>query len=323
MRARMRRFIRSFLAVSCLGWTMSSVVFSHQEDDRLIDQKFLGGLINVRLSEPLTRGSKVLLGIPGGPGISGRYMDDITQTIAKRIGAVALVVDLPNHDGSGRLRRDGDLSYPEARSMLVDLLRELHQYGVEIVLFGHSMGAAIALDLLKTMAVPIKKTILISMPITWDGSEDFANFARSVAAEEESWPTEEEFKTWWKKVLPCYFYRKPTAHETELLAGRTFWISNESFAEDLPSATESAAFLKDKDLLKDILYMEGERELVLPKDNFARVKIALPGAEAHRLERTGHFPMLEDVPSFTNRVTSFLAAVVICSIQLEKMGNKE
>jgi pimeloyl-ACP methyl ester carboxylesterase len=91
----------------------------------------------------------------------------------------------------------------------------------------------------------------------------------------------------------------------KLLSEKTWWFANEQFTIGLPSAGATALVIKP-DMLKNIVYIEGERENVIPKDNFERVAAAFPNVPRAVIPRTGHFPMLENSQDFLNKVTSQL-----------------
>lgn len=266
----------------------------------VIDRKFVHGTVHTRIGSDLAAGSKLLLGIPGGPGIQGRYMDQITTSLADRIGAIPMVVDLPNHDSSTRINSGVPMVYSEARTMLIELLHELTASGSTLVLFGHSLGAVIALDLLSSQKVPIEKTILVGMPIEFERNPAFTRFLVESGAPE--FADEPGFANWWKAVLPAYFFRKATQQELDLLTNRTFWFANAQFTEGMPSARQIASTLK-RELIKSLIYIEGEKEIVIPHDNFKRVADAFPTISKSIISETGHFPMLEKPQDLLNEVS--------------------
>jgi len=283
-----------------IAQTQSALATPGIKEVKLKNRKFVNGTINARTSDDFQAGSKVLLGIPGGPGIPGHYMDQITADLAKRIGAIPIVVDLPNHGSSKRLNLARPMTYPEAKIMLLDFLQEIYASGATLFLFGHSLGALVALDLLRSQAVPIAKTILVGMPIEFERNPAFIKFLSDSSA--PAFSDEPGFARWWRTALPAYFYRDPTQEEIELLTHNTSWFANEQFTAGLPSAGATASALKPE-LLKDIIYIEGEKEIIIPQDNFRRITNAFPNVPKSTIPKTGHFPMLENSQDLLNEVT--------------------
>lgn len=302
--------VSSTLIVLTILMTYPQVAWAMNEPNmgmKLEDRKFIKGALNARTSNNFKKGSKVVLGIPGGPGIPGYYMDQITIDLATKIGAVPVVIDLPNHGSSKRLKFDQPMTYVEAKIILLDFLRELSDLECTVVLFGHSLGALIALDLLSSQTVFINKVILVGMPVEFERNPAFTKFLSDSGV--PAFLDESGFAIWWRAVLPAYFYQPPTRREIELLAHSTSWFANEQFTVGLPSAGTIASVLKPE-LMKDIIYFEGEKEIILPHDNFKRIGDAFPTVPKSIIAETGHFLMLENSQSFLNEVTRHLD---ICS----------
>lgn len=115
---------------------------------RMLNRKFAEGRINARTTQDLYKSSAVVLGIPGGPGIPGQYLDQVTADLAKQFKAAPIVIDLPNHGLSAGSSSTEPIKYPEVRARIISLLTELKEARLSIVLLGHSLGALIALDLI-------------------------------------------------------------------------------------------------------------------------------------------------------------------------------
>lgn len=251
--------------------------------------------IAVRSISELRGDASLVIGVPGGPGISGRYLDRSVEQLAGRLNINGAVIDLPNHGQSGRISPSSDsFQYDEAREMLSNLFSRFEARSNKLIIYGHSLGAVIGMDLMSLFPALVQAAIFISAPTLFVSSPGFETFLRSINALDTTWTNEAEFSVWWRKIIPAYFVRAVSRDELELLAHPTYWIGNEHFNEGIPSFAGIASKLSSQGQVRRILYFEGEKELVLPENNFAEVKRSLPGVDAVKLQGAGHFPMMDD-----------------------------
>ena len=250
--------------------------------------------IAIRSIKPITPETTIILGIPGGPGITGAYMDQPIAELANFFHVNGAVIDLPNHGLSGR-NSDAEMQfdYKEARTMLISMLQELSAKNIKIILYGHSFGGLISMDLMRDQSVQIEHAVIVSVPTSWKNTSEFTQFLKESDAENLSWANEAAFQLWWRKILPAYFAEPIPNSLFEKIAAPTHWIGNEHFNEGMDSFDVIASDIVKLKMVDRIDYFEGERELVLPAKNFDKVRSSLPGVRTTRLIGTGHFPMLD------------------------------
>lgn len=278
-----------------------AMAFSHQS--RLADNA-----INVRYAKEPNGNGQLVLVIPGGPGISGKYLDAFTLELSRRLEqSDVAILDLPHHDASRVAGRTENLTYPEVRELMVKAVAELAAQNKSIVLVGHSLGALIAMDLVAHSPIKFEKVVLADIPTTFDVSKEFSDGLRKAGvADEVAWPTEQSFSVWWGKIIPLYFKRQPTAEEVALLNSETYWLGNERFTDNAPAFALLAKSFETKGVIERTYYLEGERDLLPPDGNFQTVKAALPGVKAELIADTGHFPMLEAPELTVEKVVNFI-----------------
>lgn len=264
-----------------------------------------GQNIRARLLHESKKTDRLVLSIPGGPGISGTYMDTYTASLAKHLHATGLTIDLPNHGLSCRSLTCGKFDYDDARKAIIGFIKELQKHHRRIVLVGHSFGALIALDMLQESGLGFEKTILVSMPSSFDGNARFTEFRSTNGLLQENWIAESDFQVWWRKLAPFYFHRDASAHQLDQLTKQTYWIGNENFGSGMPTFEELTSKLGARGSEYSILYVEGDHEPILPDDNFQRVIDAIPKARHLKVENSGHFPMLENLGKLTAESVSW------------------
>lgn len=270
--------------------------------------RFADNIINVRLASPLLPNEELVIFIPGGPAISGKYMDALAHSVSKQLGRNVAVIDLPNHDDSRDTGKTENLKYPEVRAILLKLFTELSNNGSrKISLVGHSLGALIALDLAGQSQIEIEKMVLMNMPTTFSVSDKFQIKKQELGLSAEfSINSESQFQAWWNKVLTLYFSRPLLSDEYNLLANHTFWSGNELIQSELPTFNDLINVLNQKKLRHIIYYLEGMNDIRVPDENMEEIKRKIPNVHIKLLSESAHFSMLEKPVEVSNWISENL-----------------
>lgn len=275
----------------------------------IFESRYASNLVNVRFAAKPLPNERLVVFIPGGPGISGKYMDDYAHAVGLKLGTNVAVLDLPNHDGSRVAGKTENFRYSQVRQLLAATIKELvgNGQGGEVTLVGHSLGALIAMDLALQPGVRLSKLLLSSVPTTFDNSPSFVDgMKKAGVAEQSSWASEAEFSAWWQKLIPLYFKRPPTDSEFAALNSKTFWIGNEHYSDDLPAFDVLAGKLRSSAGIP-IFYLEGECDQLLPLANYKKVQTELPNARTASIGGVGHFPMFEALETTVHETVKFLS----------------
>lgn len=273
----------------------------------LIEQTFCDGVVSTRLARALNSEESLVVCVPGGPGITGRYMDDMAAAIASDCGLNVLVLDLPNHDSSKRFRGPTlPMEYIEAQEILLKFFDEIRGKYSTMMLLGHSLGGVIALDLLAN-GVCANGVVLISVPYTFSTKDEFRSLLERLNGGSKDWHNEEEFVKWWSRILPGYFYSQPSADAARILTSKTFHMPNKQFLKGLPTAEESLRSVSISE--GKCLYVEGEKEWILPPRNLEDMCGALKQRDLKKVKGAGHFIMLEKKDDLLALIAPFVANI--------------
>lgn len=264
----------------------------------LIPKYFCRRAICARISKTQPNPQRILVFFPGGPCISGRYLDQFATALGKRTNSQVLVVDLPNHDRSRKKKIAG---YSVVRKDLLRFLKEVAAtYKLPMTLVGHSLGGLIAMDLLCFFRGNVEGLLLLNVPTKDEASPLFRKQADEIKSAFQGKGTSASFHGIWSKLIPLYFYRGPSLRHFRILAKETFLKGNERFSHGLPSYSKLARLfrLRPKSKIQKplaVFCLEGANDLRVPEINSKTIRRLLPQARLKVLVKTGHFPMRESV----------------------------
>lgn len=270
------------------------------------------GSFSISYKTPLKPNDTLILALPGGPGISSEYMHEFIQKLGDSLGVNSAVVDLPNHDDSKldeSLRNN--ITYPEIKRSLLIGIKKIIESKVKLILLGHSLGAYIALDLSTEVDLIVSNVILLNMPTRFDQeSQQFKDRVKQLGLENvTSWPTEKDFKDWWIKILPLYFYNKVSPNDEKVLSDKTFWIGNERFQENIPQFKEITSNLlkvSSHSKQRNFFFVEGDTDIIMPSQNKETIIKFFPNSKIETVKNSGHFPMLENCSALLVKITDFI-----------------
>src|SRR5437868_7956893 len=147
----------------------------------------------------------LILTLPGGPSLSGLYLDQFLLKLSMHAYVNVGIVDLPNHGDSVMAENNLPLTYQRCVEMLNNTLSEIHNECDNIILFGQSFGARLAFDLLAISDVKIDGLILTGFPAEFKISDELLKKISSLDLESGE-NQEQVFLRNWTKILPLYTY---------------------------------------------------------------------------------------------------------------------
>lgn len=271
-------------------------------------RRFVEGQIACRSLRPLAAGELLILAIPGGPGLSGQYLEPFLLALAETTAMNVALLDLPNH-GESMLRENGaPLNYRRCVELLHAAVGEIAEATGGLVLFGQSLGARLAFDLLPAGGAKLTAAVLTGFPYKFENSSALAKSLSGVPFEDLTGGPDDEsiFARNWRKVLPFYTPAPLPPEAAEQLAAGTRWRGNERMLEGAPSLEASATRLKGRGPAVPILLIQGGQDLVVPDGNLQQLKRTLPDAECREVADAGHFVMVEKPSVTVSLVAEFL-----------------
>lgn len=236
-----------------------------------------------------------LILIPGGPWISGEYLNELSESLHVTMNSVVYRAVLPNHEVD-----HGGLSSHIEFSKLILLIKQSielisNKHKTEPILVGHSFGSVILANILVKDSLPNSGVILISSPLSL---ENWVKF--SVLLESNNIPnysgelTDANFIVWWKMAAPLYFLR-PDQPALSLLTNKTFVGGNTSQASGVANLEDVYAKVADlnKARKNNIYLIEGDSDPIGLAENLSILSRQFgPGLRV--IESSGHFPMIEN-----------------------------
>ena len=194
------------------------------------------GTDDLPLLTALHRRKRIVLAIPGGPGLGGQYLEPFLLELAISTGMNVALMDLPNHGESIIRENDSPLNYPRSLALLESAVGQIAKETGDIVLFGQSFGARLAWDLLSASGVKFSAAILMGFPYIFENSNEFEKGLAGVALEDYRGDPDDEtvFVRNWRKILPFYTPKPLPTEAVEQLAAGTKWRGNERMVDAVP-----------------------------------------------------------------------------------------
>lgn len=254
-------------------------------------ERFCDGQMVCRFLRPLSSGEPLVLAIPGGPGLSSRYLDPFMQTIAERVGANVATMDLPNH-GESVVSSSAVLTYPDCLHLVARAVQEIQTRSGALFVFGQSMGARLAFDLLAELDKAPDGTLLTGFPFKFEISSRLISTLNELPLESEEGPDAERIHAQnWKKMLPVYASQPLAPEVFDALAMREKVPNGHDMLRDTPDIGAVAELIPRN---APLLIVEATNDPVVPDGNWETLRSLLPHATFTCMENVGHFPMVED-----------------------------
>ncbi len=259
-------------------------------------------------------GTPMLL-MHGGLGLDHTYFRPFLDPLAESVELI--FYDHRGHGRSAALETWGDVDH----AMLVDdadALRERLGHE-EIVVFGHSYGGFLAQEYALSHGDRLAGLVLCSTAPALDYVGEIREMVANagVAAPEEQLATAElvfsgagaqsdaDFRREWCTILPLYFAAPDADVLARLDASTTYraaaWTRA---ATDLLPAFNVADRLHEVDV--PTLVIGGRHDWITPPAQADRLSSLLPRSEVVILDRSGHFPFIEERDRFVTAVRDWL-----------------
>lgn len=255
---------------------------------------------------PFSKG--VVLAIPGGPGLSGAYMDDCVRALGRDVKCPAYVLDHEYHANPA----PGE-SLLWTYSLLIDFIERASICRFQdrpIILMGHSFGARVALDLALRKKLNLLFVNLVSFPTRLEKPKSFLMARKRLGLNAYKVETEADFRIYWRALLPLYLHRRITKGDLSRLTKRTAWIQAQGLTKGVPSLHSALLKGRRSDVRKPGLFIFGDSDRTLLKPSTSQMKSLLPLSQASEIHDCGHFPMLEKPKEFGELIkTKILLAI--------------
>ncbi len=219
--------------------------------------------------------------LPGGPGLSPEYLYEFSHDLQLQIEHPVMILELPWEMPAV------PWNYLEIVNRVSSSLKELSITNTDINLIGHSLGAIIALDVVTSSLKTNFRTIsLISTPANLESNPHWDESVKKLRIQSKK--QEIDFES----LLPLYFFEYSERWRQLLVRNYTPSAVPRCFdGFPLPNSIFSSKPLPE--LPTKLLFVEGENDIRIPTMNFDKLSRLLPNAEYKRIDRCGHFPMLE------------------------------
>lgn len=247
----------------------------------------------------------LIMTIPGGPGLSGTYLDHFLFDLANRIDVNVGILDLPNHGKSRILRKKDNLLYKDCLKMVISTINEISRDFGNLVLFGQSFGARLAFDALAESEAKIMGLFLTGFPYKFEHSSSLINKINNFHSDEENLKKHAEGIFSLYTVIPF---------STELIQAITSEVCKEEngkMLDETPEIEVSAEFIRKNKIHVPIFVLEGDSDIVIPDDNLLRLKEIIPHASFKKIKNCGHFVMIENEEETIKNFSSFIESVSV------------
>lgn len=263
-----------------------------------IKKQFRAGMMVARFLREPSQDEMLLVGIPGGPGLSGRYLDPFMVSLSSALKCNVGMVDLPNHDESPE---SPGLHYSECLEYVAKTLKEIQGQCKEFLLFGQSFGARLAFDAVSSQDVSPKALMLCGFPYKFQSSAKLYQQLEQLSLQPlEGNNIEQRFADNWRKIIPSNLKSPISDADNQALGAGTKWIGNEHMLEGAPTLDGKHIFSFR------IAILEGEHDLVVPDGNLETLTYLLPEARIYKIAGAGHFPMIEKPRETIGAFSDFL-----------------
>lgn len=267
-------------------------------------ETFCNGQMVCRLLRPLNPNESLILAIPGGPGLSSRYLDPFMRSLSERTGLNVATLDLPNH-GDSKITSHGDpLSYAQCLSFIKQTVEEMQKQSKALLIFGQSFGARLAFDLLADLEKAPAVTLLTGFPYVFQISSGLISRLNDLPLQSEEGPDAEKIHAEnWKKILPVYAVKPLSQEVFDALATREEVPNGHSMLQGAPPVENVSEKIREPN---SILIIQAEQDPVVPDENWIMLRNLLPHATFFPLEDVGHFPSAENPGAVLEAFSNFV-----------------
>jgi len=256
-------------------------------------------LMSARFTGRLSPDAPLLLGLGGGPGLSGHYLDNFFFQASTELNITTGILDLPNHDDSIFPPELTPADYLSAVKVLASTILEISGQVKNIILLGHSFGGRIILDILaQEPKIEPSAVFSVCCPYCQDASDEYIRKTSGILVK---FNTEEEFRQYWRQILPCYFCVPPSSKLLKNLTLNTSWVINSPLLLGMPSFSETITHLRNFGSqvgMGRLVFIEGGSDIRLLPNNHDLIRKDIPEAIFASIAGAGHFPMYENVSEF-------------------------
>jgi proline iminopeptidase len=249
-----------------------------------------------------------------GWGGSGRYWQPVAQALATEFDC--LLCDLR---GFGRsqdpVHADKDIKAYSLQSYVGDLAALLEALSLtQVCLHAHSMGATIATLFTNQYPHRVQQLILTCSGLfTYDQQafEQFHQVGHWVVWLRPRWLAQLPLMD---RLLMTRFLHRPIAQE-QCRGFLQDYVSADATAalgtllSAVSEAVATAMSLELAQLTVPTLLISGEQDQIVSAQSGGQAAALNPKIEYRVIEQTGHFPMLEDPPTYLEQVQRFLTSV--------------
>ncbi|HET6894977.1 MAG TPA: alpha/beta hydrolase [Candidatus Baltobacteraceae bacterium] len=219
-----------------------------------------------------------------GAGCTGEVFEAQLRAFAH-----AQAPNLPGHLCAGAPESIGDFA-----DAVNEFVRE-HGLG-HVVLAGHSMGAAIAIETALRKPAWLRGAILIGggprmrvAPAFLDGlADDFERTARMIAG---------------------YFFAEGSAERVDAALALMRRVGQEQTLRDFRACNDFDALERLEEISVPVLALGGEADKLTPAKHAAALADRVPGAAARIIPGAGHFVMAERPAETNESIAAFLAGL--------------
>lgn len=248
-----------------------------------------------------------------GWGGSGRYWTSTAQALSD--GFDCLIYDLRGF-GRSKARAIEESDFPSLSYELVDYARELK--GLldalnldKVYLNAHSMGGSIAALFINLYPERVERAVLTCSGIfEYDEKtfNTFHKFSRYVVLFRPKWLAKIPFMD--KVFMARFLYRSlPTAISRAFLEDFLLADFDAAYGTVLTSVSKEATEWLPQQFAQfkvPTLLVAGEYDQIIPAEMGRQAAALNDNIELAILENTAHFPMLEDAPTYLERVREFI-----------------
>jgi pimeloyl-ACP methyl ester carboxylesterase len=259
-----------------------------------------------------SKNQPLIMTIPGGPCLSGKYLDSFLIKLASQLQVNVGIFDLPNHGDSVISSDNLPLSYQNCLELLDQALIEISVEYDKVILFGQSFGARLAFDLAATTTdVKIAGLFLTGFPYMFKMSEKLLNDIGMLDLEkdQDDVNTGKVLTNNWAKILKLYTYAPLQVEEFNALVSNLKFVGNESILSGSPSIEKYATLFADNSFDIAVAIVQGDVDGVVPDGNLARLKSIIPSAQFYEIANCGHFPMIENQEATLNAFSQLISRI--------------
>jgi pimeloyl-ACP methyl ester carboxylesterase len=269
----------------------------------------------VELSYTVAGEGPLLVVTSPGWGIGSTYLKQGLKRLLENFKIIFVTTR-----GSGRSTRPADMSQMGSAHMADDIEQLRRHLGLPMIdLFGHSNGGAIAISYAERYGEHLRKLVLSSSQLLgFDASQTIQAFLDDAATDpryrdavpyvgQPSPDDDAGFRQHFIKRLPLYLH-DPQAHAATFVRhmGESFsaWAYRaQAVVDRLPAADQVDKLAA---IQAETLILVGRHCWVCPVAISQRLHTGIRGSRLVVLERTGHFPWIEEPERFFPEITGFL-----------------